>query len=560
MTPTARRLLRRGSISIIFFVAIAGGAYATYRARHQPAAPIRYVLTPVRRGTITTAVRGSGQVTPVQQLDVRPKLSSTVRSVFVREGQVVHAGQPIIALDTEVLTRTIRDAELNLESARIAYEKLKRPPDATTVLDAENARTDAVEAEARAATDLQKAYADAFTAIANAFLDLPGIMSGLQETLYGTANGSVQWHLDAYTDAMAPYEPRAMQYRNDVDTKYQAARRAHDAAFASYKMTEPTADAAAIMRLLTETTTTVTAANGSIKATNNLIQLAQDRRTERHLTPVATSSAHLTALNSSTGKLNAQLTNLRAAATTITNAQRAIATAQRTTAARIAALEQLRAGPDALDLRSQELVLRQREQAIRDARAALADASVPSPIDGIVVELPVRASDTVGPSTTVATIVAAQRIATITVNEVDVTTLHLDQPATLTFDAAEDLTISGRVVRIDTLATTTQGVVSYGVDLSFDTPDARVRPGMSVSAAIITNAHADVLHVPNAAIRLQGARATVTVLDAMRRGTPDPAGVPAADPPRMLPVTTGLTNEEVTEISDGLVEGDLVVL
>ncbi|MBI2482948.1 efflux RND transporter periplasmic adaptor subunit [Candidatus Uhrbacteria bacterium] len=559
MNPSTRRHLRR-SITILIICAIgAGGAFAWYRTTHQSPQPVRYVLTPVHRGTITVAVRGSGQVAPVQQLDVRPKLASTVRALLMREGQLVRAGQPLLTLDTRDLTKTIRDAETNLESARLALEKIKRPPDAVTLLDAEHARDEAQEAETRTASDLQKAYVDAFTAIANAFLDLPAIMTGLQDTLYSNAAGSPQWHLDAYTDAMSPYEPRAIQYRNDVDTKYQAARRAYEAAFAEYKTTEPSASTAAIAKLLTNTTTTVTAITDAIKSANNLIQLSQDRRTERHLTPIATSSAHLAALNSSTGKLYTHSTNLRAAATAITNAQRAIVTAQRTTASRAATLAKLHAGPDALDIRTQELVIRQREQVLRDARDALADASVLAPMDGMIVEIPVRISDTVNSATTIATMIAVQRIATITVNEVDVAKLRVDQPATLTFDAITDLTISGRVARIDTLGTTTQGVVGYGVDLALDTTDERVRPGMSVSAAIITDAHTDILQLPNAAIQVQGDRATVSILEDMRRGTPNPAGVPARAAPQRIPVTIGLTNDDMTEIQDGLQEGDLVV-
>jgi HlyD family secretion protein len=72
----------------------------------------------------------------------------------------------------------------------------------------------------------------------------------------------------------------------------------------------------------------------------------------------------------------------------------------------------------------------------------------------------------------------------------------MGQKVTMTFDAIPDLTMTGTVAEIDTLGTVTQGVVSYTVKIAFDTDNTDVKPGMTVSAMIITNTKIDVCKVP----------------------------------------------------------------
>ena len=53
----------------------------------------------------------------------------------------------------------------------------------------------------------------------------------------------------------------------------------------------------------------------------------------------------------------------------------------------------------------------------------------------------------------------------------------------------------------DAIGTVSQGVVTYGVTVVFQTQDERVRPGMSAAAAVVTAVRSDVLLVPNGAVR-----------------------------------------------------------
>ena len=91
-----------------------------------------------------------------------------------------------------------------------------------------------------------------------------------------------------------------------------------------------------------------------------------------------------------------------------------------------------------------------------------------------------------------------------------------------------------------------QGVVSYGVKIAFDIEDERVKPGMSVTVDIITDAKQDVLVLPNSAIKFQKNSYYVELVE-------------LSEEIKLQPIETGLSNDLYTEIVSGLKEGDIVV-
>jgi RND family efflux transporter MFP subunit len=190
----------------------------------------------------------------------------------------------------------------------------------------------------------------------------------------------------------------------------------------------------------------------------------------------------------------------------------------------------------------------------------LADYSVRAPFDGTMASVPIQKGDNTSSGTILGTIITTQQVATISLNEIDIAKIQLGQKVTLTFDAVPDLTITGKVAQIDSLGTVSQGVVNYNVKISFDTNDTRIKPGMSVNAAIITNVAQDVLTVPNSAIKTGGGVSYVQMFDTI---LPVPiAGVqgsPSTIPPRNQTVEVGISNGTSTEIISGLKEGDKIV-
>ena len=131
---------------------------------------------------------------------------------------------------------------------------------------------------------------------------------------------------------------------------------------------------------------------------------------------------------------------------------------------------------------------------------------------------------------------------------------------TLTFDAVPDLTMTGKVAQIDSIGTVSQGVVNYNVKISFDTNDIRIKPGMSVNTAIITNVRQDVLTVPNSAIKNQGGSTYVEMFSVpLLTPLPGIQGSPSTVLPTEQAIITGVSDTTSTEIISGLKENDEVI-
>ncbi len=135
--------------------------------------------------------------------------------------------------------------------------------------------------------------------------------------------------------------------------------------------------------------------------------------------------------------------------------------------------------------------------------------------------------------------------ATVTLSESDISPIKLGQKAVLTFDALPDLTLSGKVTRIDTVGTDSSGVVSYNVIVTPDVMNSSVKGGMTVSVNIITSEAADVMAVPTSAVKTSGGVKYVQVL---QNGQPTD-----------VTVQTGISNDSYTQITNGLSEDQQIV-
>lgn len=137
--------------------------------------------------------------------------------------------------------------------------------------------------------------------------------------------------------------------------------------------------------------------------------------------------------------------------------------------------------------------------------------------------------------------------AQVSVNEVDIPNVSIGQKVMMTFGAIDELSISGKIEKMDALGTLSQGVVTYNVTVGFDTIDPRIRPQMSVSAKIITGVRQDVITVSNSALKTRGNSTYVEVLSG------------GATTPERRMIEIGAANNTDTEIVSGIKVGDKVV-
>jgi len=218
-------------------------------------------------------------------------------------------------------------------------------------------------------------------------------------------------------------------------------------------------------------------------------------------------------------------------------------------------------GVNPIDLQISQNTINKKEVALQDLKNDLADYTIRAPFAGIIAKVNSKIGDTISSGTAVASLITKQKIAEISLNEVDVAKVELGQKATLTFDAVEDFSVTGEVAEIEAVGTVSQGVVSYNIKITFDTEDDRIKPGMSTSASIVTEVKQDVLYAPNGAIKNKAGKNYVEMFTDKKFvvNATSTQGITSDVDPVEQSVEVGISNDTNTEIISGLKEGDLVI-
>lgn len=136
----------------------------------------------------------------------------------------------------------------------------------------------------------------------------------------------------------------------------------------------------------------------------------------------------------------------------------------------------------------------------------LSKACICSPIDGIVLKRQVEPGQTVASSLQAPVLfVLAQDLKSmevqVDVDEADVGLVREGQPASFTVDAYPDRPFEAKIKELRFGSEVVQGVVTYKAVLSADNEALLLRPGMTATAEITVEQLANVLTVPNEALR-----------------------------------------------------------
>ncbi|MFA6336612.1 MAG: efflux RND transporter periplasmic adaptor subunit [Candidatus Paceibacterota bacterium] len=558
----AGKIIRHKIVSfIIAAIAIAGGTFA-FNALGG-ASQIRYVLAAAEKGNIITTVSGSGQVSASKQVDIKATVSGDVISVNAKVGDEVIKGQIIARLDSTSAQKSVRDAETNLESAQLALEKILKPAEDLDILKAENSLEQAKQAEIQAEENLEKSYQDSVAALETIFIGLPNIMVRLHDLIIGTSIFTD--NINYYVNAAKKYDSAISQYGSRVSSSYENSSEEYQEIFNKYLKISRSSDRQDIENLVEEA---VVAARDISETTKNAADLISHSYNVIPATQGKTvSDSNLASLNSDAATIKTYLTSITSAKNSIQSCKQALINAELSIAEKEKTLEDLKAGPDELELRSQQISISQKEEALAEAKDKLNDYTIIAPFDGVIAAMEVSQGDSIASISsygTIATIITKSRVAEISLNEVDASKVEVGQKASLVFDAIDDLAIVGEVSEVDTIGTVSQGVVSYNVKILFDAEENRVKPGMSVSASIITEADQNLLLVPSSAIQGTEGYYYVETLSAENilsgQNATGSEGVFSLSDPIQKSVEVGLSDDTMVEIIRGIEEKELVVV
>jgi HlyD family secretion protein len=218
----------------------------------------------------------------------------------------------------------------------------------------------------------------------------------------------------------------------------------------------------------------------------------------------------------------------------------------------------------------------QSDAALRQAEINLGYTTIRSPVKGVIVDRRVNIGQTVVSSLSAPSLFLIAKDLTrvqiwASVNEADIGRIRSGQTVRFTVDAFPGEVFVGEVVQVRLNATMTQNVVTYTVVVTVDNRDGRLLPYLTTNLKFEIDRRADVVLVPNAALRWQpqpgdvtpDARETFTRASASQGGAPDRGWVWVVEKRFVRPVAVqiGLSDGLTTEIASGaLHEGDAVVV
>jgi HlyD family secretion protein len=257
------------------------------------------------------------------------------------------------------------------------------------------------------------------------------------------------------------------------------------------------------------------------------------------------------------------------------------------------------------DLESAQASVAGAEAEVRAFERDLEKAIIRSPVDGIVLSRTVEVGQTVAASFTAPTLFTIaedlrKMELLVSVTEADIGRVQAGQTATFSVDAWPSRKYTAIVKKVAFGSANNQntgngsnnnaastGVVTYSTELEVANDDLSLRPGMTATVDIAIVDKQDILVVPNSALRFDPVAAAAigkpdqakrTLVQSLspgggrrwRSGSSIPKVASTSDGPRVftlkhgepveIPVTPGITDGRITEITGGSLTADTPVI
>ncbi len=547
-------------------IAVASGA-------GRPTIPT-YVLSAARMGTIAETVSGTGQVEGESQINVTPQGSGgQVVSVNVTPGQKVSLGQVLVVLNDSTALSTLSQAQANLASAQANYTKVvegltpeQQVADQTSVTNATQSLVTSLISSYTQINNILRTQIDTVFSnptTQNPVFDLSLLSSNGSSVTFTSIDPVLVAKINSERAGLNTLLPA---WQSDVQTLSLMATSTADL---NQHVTLVLNDLQFIANFLNDLSNAVYGVSSQNTSFSN-------------------------AINSYKSTVASALQTADSQISSVVSSNQSLVTAQ-------ANYNVNTAPPTNADVQSAQASVVSAEASLQSAQVAYNDTQVTAPFAGEIGSVGVQVGDVVSGSTAVATLTTTQKIADISLNEVDAATVHVGDPAMLTFNALPNVTIPAYVSQMSQVGTVSSGVVDYDVKLSLATSTksfaslfsggksyksivnrpvtgsstisattaannfeqnfqqtlSEIKPGMSVTANIITKSDSNAIIVPSSAIKsTTGGRGSyVQELP----GATAAGQVQSTIAPSTVTVTTGIVNGTETEILSGLTQGDLVI-
>jgi HlyD family secretion protein len=564
-------LLKKILLIGISFTIIGGLALFSYGCNSKTGQTASQQLVAVQRGNLTIDITGAGNLALAKTEDLAFEIAGYVQDVLVKEGDSVKQDQVVAQLDTSEWEKQLKTLQKALDTAQRSQTSTQSNV-TKTQRNLASIQSNVSKTQ-RAVTTAENNVTRAQSQVTAKELALRQSQLDLETAKYN--QGQIE-EVHAAQDAV----DGAQTLLDVAQANFQIARNQDTA---TPDMQEDIANYTIVLEKAQQRLQDVIRGNNTNISSTVAIQIAQSQLKVEQATK-GLGDAQTAIDDAKLAVLDAQ-TEVESAKTAVTDAQADVTDAQ--TAINNALLDQKNA-----------------DQNVVDAKSDLADAQALSPLvkvpfNGFVTKVNVTGGDEVQKGSIAMTVAdPAKFTADIVVGESDITKVKEGGAATVQVDAIAGLTLPAIVTHISPTATVQSGVVSYKVTVEMEnspparapqpsetpspasnpastpeitrtpnrggfsrgnlpfsgqpgtaavtSPTSLIKSGMSVTVSITVAESRNVLLVPNQAIMYSARTSQVQVMKDGKSET--------------RPIKTGINNWLYTEVTDGLSEGEQVVI
>jgi HlyD family secretion protein len=218
-------------------------------------------------------------------------------------------------------------------------------------------------------------------------------------------------------------------------------------------------------------------------------------------------------------------------------------------------LTQVNISDAGLKLKQAERSVESSKQDIEDAKKDLENYKIYAPYDGIISSTGYKVGEQSSQGGTGISIISNEFIIKATISENDMPKVKVGNEVVISLDAYSDVELNGTLEKINPVSTTTNGIVSYEVLISFqDVKNVELFYGLSANVSIITAKAVNVLYVPLQSVYKENGKSYVDLLKTAQANQGD-----QAQSIEKVEVTKGINDYVNIEIKSGINEGDVIV-
>lgn len=484
----------------VLCVAVAGGVFLLRPQQAKPASvDASYTEAAPERRDVTNTLSGTGTLNPANTYTVKSLVDGKVLTGTIEEGNIVEESNVLYTIDSS-------DASTNFEKAEIAMQQAQRSYD--KVVDRQYVRA-----------------------------EVAGVVSSLKVT------------------------------KGDEVTSGQEVAVIRDSSRMLLTLEFPAADAANFSVGQSAAVTldgTFEQLNGTVTSVSGTDALSAGNLLTRTVTITVKNAGGLTTAQAATASING--VSSIGSATFAYQAERTLTAQAAGTVTSINVQEGSEVAKDDIilglsgddlteSIQSASESLRSAEISMQNLQDAMNNYTITAPISGTIIEKDAKVGDAVKAGDTLCIVYDLSYLEmSINVDELQISSISVGQKVQITADAVPDKTYVGTVTRVSMKGASNGGTTTYPVSIRIDDTDG-LRPGMNANAEIVVAEAKNALVVPNAAV-VRGSYVLVT------KDSPSAANADTAmEAPEgfvYVPVKTGVSDDDYTQIVSGIQEGDTI--